>query len=660
MATTAFLCSGGKKPKGTVEIAENGLTNVSGYAYADVNVDAAPTLQSINVSPETYDVSVYPDPGYDGISGVTVSAVTAAIDANISEENIRSGVTVLGVTGTLEPGEELPDYLVKDGDTVTTLYFNTELPGAYIKLFLSSLTYGSPEPGTGIRYRYLGPGFITAADLSDAGFPGEYALVWADINDPAIFYSTVAVSAYGVSAPGWQTAAFSPSSPFTADLGSSDPAIIPIKDFVFAKQSVAFGSHGGGGGSGKAHTFAVPAVSGSYTYSGLSQSPVVTGFYSDFMTGSGDTSATHAGTYTITFSLSDPVNCQWSDGTVSDKSVPWSISKAALPTPSCAPSFLTLSPAVPSASFSVNRAGNGAVTASSDDPSLISVSVSGNTVTVTALSFASSDTATVSVNIGEGSDHLAYQGSVTYAVDVMSAADSVFTVRTTAANVTVPFAFRESVQNGVTIDWGDGSAPEIPNGTYTADASYGIDYTVLANHTYADAGIHTIKITPADNVIWAFGRQNGINNHYNVFNKISSYLNSSGSGEPSGVTAVSFEGGFGLLATGMYAFKCTSITSFKAVGSSFDAVSYSAFDTCPYLTTVELPAGTSVIASLAIAYCQSMSTLRIKAPNPPEMYANSFEAMKSTCRILVPSASVNDYRAVEHLSSRALYISADN
>jgi hypothetical protein len=279
-------------------------------------------------------------------------------------------------------------------------------------------------------------------------------------------------------------------------------------------------------------------------------------------------------------------------------------------------------------------------------------------VTVTALSFDSADTTTVSVYIGEGTNYLAYSDVITYAIDIASSVDSLFTIRTTSANVSVPFAFRESVQTGVTIDWGDGSTPVTPNGTYTADASYGISYTVLVNHTYTDAGLHTIKITPADNVIWAFGRQNGINNHYNVFNKISSYLNSSGAGEPSGVTAVSFEGGFGLLATGMYAFKCTSIKSFKVVGSSFEAISYSAFDTCPYLTTVELPAGTTVIASLAIAYCQAMNTLQIKALNPPEMYKNSFEAMKSTCLIYVPEASVNDYRATEALSSRALYVRA--
>ena len=40
----------------------------------------------------------------DGMSEVSISAVTASIDANITAGNIKDGVTILGVTGTLEAG----------------------------------------------------------------------------------------------------------------------------------------------------------------------------------------------------------------------------------------------------------------------------------------------------------------------------------------------------------------------------------------------------------------------------------------------------------------------------------------------------------------------------------------------------------------------------
>lgn len=43
------------------------------------------------------------DPGYDALSSVTVPVVTARIDGNIQSGNIRKGVEILGVTGTYEP-----------------------------------------------------------------------------------------------------------------------------------------------------------------------------------------------------------------------------------------------------------------------------------------------------------------------------------------------------------------------------------------------------------------------------------------------------------------------------------------------------------------------------------------------------------------------------
>lgn len=61
---------------------------------------AQPDLQAKTVNPSTSQQTVTPDQGKDGLSSVTVNAVTAAIDANIVAENILDGVTILGVTGS--------------------------------------------------------------------------------------------------------------------------------------------------------------------------------------------------------------------------------------------------------------------------------------------------------------------------------------------------------------------------------------------------------------------------------------------------------------------------------------------------------------------------------------------------------------------------------
>jgi len=71
-------------------------------AITKVTVEAAP-LESKTVTPSTDEVVVEATTtGKIGLSSVTVEAVTAAIDANITAGNIKKGVTILGVEGTYE------------------------------------------------------------------------------------------------------------------------------------------------------------------------------------------------------------------------------------------------------------------------------------------------------------------------------------------------------------------------------------------------------------------------------------------------------------------------------------------------------------------------------------------------------------------------------
>lgn len=62
------------------------------------------SLQEKTVSPSKTTQLVTPDSDYDGLSKVTVNAVTSSIDSNITASNIKSGVSILGVEGTLEEG----------------------------------------------------------------------------------------------------------------------------------------------------------------------------------------------------------------------------------------------------------------------------------------------------------------------------------------------------------------------------------------------------------------------------------------------------------------------------------------------------------------------------------------------------------------------------
>lgn len=78
--------------KGKTFTSENGL-KVSG-TYEPPSTE--PTLQAKSVTPTASEQVVTPDASYDGLSQVTVAG-----DANLTAENIKEGVSIFGVLGTL-------------------------------------------------------------------------------------------------------------------------------------------------------------------------------------------------------------------------------------------------------------------------------------------------------------------------------------------------------------------------------------------------------------------------------------------------------------------------------------------------------------------------------------------------------------------------------
>ena len=81
-------------------------------------------------------------------------------------------------------------------------------------------------------------------------------------------------------------------------------------------------------------TISVPSVTNtSYTYDGTAKSPTVGSFDTNEITQGGDSSATNAGTYSITFTLVDTSNTEWTDHTTAVKSVSWTIALESLTVP---------------------------------------------------------------------------------------------------------------------------------------------------------------------------------------------------------------------------------------------------------------------------------------------------------------------------------------
>lgn len=82
--------------------------DVEAEYYTHIYVNVKPSLVDLTVMPkvvdETYWAASSGDLSADGIQSVTVKAVTAAIDPNIKAENILTGVTILGITGSATGG----------------------------------------------------------------------------------------------------------------------------------------------------------------------------------------------------------------------------------------------------------------------------------------------------------------------------------------------------------------------------------------------------------------------------------------------------------------------------------------------------------------------------------------------------------------------------
>ena len=79
------------------------IENYVGLEQVNIN---APLMKFITIEPSKDESIIYNivdegdvAAGYVGIEQVTVPVVTAAIDSNITPENIKSGISIIGVTG---------------------------------------------------------------------------------------------------------------------------------------------------------------------------------------------------------------------------------------------------------------------------------------------------------------------------------------------------------------------------------------------------------------------------------------------------------------------------------------------------------------------------------------------------------------------------------
>lgn len=177
----------------------------------------------------------------------------------------------------------------------------------------------------------------------------------------------------------------------------------------------------------------------------------------------------------------------------------------------------------------------------------------------------------------------------------------------------VPLYFSQTVANGVTIDWGDGSATQTLSGTGNKNTT----------HTYADKGEYVISLNPADGCTLGLGHNS------------SSYCVMGSTGYKARVY-------------------CNMLQAVE-IGKSVTSISNSAFNSCSSLASVVIPDSVTSIGSNSFYSCSGMAFYDFRASKsvPTLSNTNAFTDIPSDCKIVVPDSLYDSWKTATNWSTYA-------
>ena len=187
----------------------------------------------------------------------------------------------------------------------------------------------------------------------------------------------------------------------------------------------------------------------------------------------------------------------------------------------------------------------------------------------------------------------------------------------TVGRMTVPLYIGQTVANGVSIDWGDGSTAKTLSGTGNVNTS----------HTYAEPGDYIISLMPDDGCTLSFGDGS------------SSYCVMGSTGNTNKVYCNMLQDvsiGKNVTSIGKYAFAyCYSLASIT-IPDSVTSIGSSAFYYCRSLASITIPDGVTSIGSSAFSGCNSLASITI--PTGVTSIGNSaFYDCNSLASITIPT-----------------------
>lgn len=201
----------------------------------------------------------------------------------------------------------------------------------------------------------------------------------------------------------------------------------------------------------------------------------------------------------------------------------------------------------------------------------------------------------------------------------------------------VPLYFQQTVANGVTIDWGDGSATETLSGTGK----------VKTTHAYAKIGDYVICLDVADGCTLELGHPLS---HYTVMGYVGNNQNKVYTNMLKKV-----EVGNGVTSIGNSVFyECYSLASIL-IPESVTSIGDSAFASCYSLANILIPESVTSIGGTAFYNCVSMKFCDFTKHTAVPTLSNTdaFKGIPSDCEIRVPAALYDEWISATNWSTYA-------
>ena len=198
----------------------------------------------------------------------------------------------------------------------------------------------------------------------------------------------------------------------------------------------------------------------------------------------------------------------------------------------------------------------------------------------------------------------------------------------------------------VTVDWGDGTAPDVLTGTNTSTVKW------TPNHEYATAGDYVITLT-VDGEMGFGGRAASYENAYILRN--SPTYDSCNIGYQNSLQRIEFGNGVTNIRDSAF-HSCYSLTSI-AIPDSVTEIAAQVFRVCRSLENISIPDSVTSIGDYAFADCSSLADINI--PNGVRTVGTSaFDGCYSLASVTIPdgvtSIGSNTFRSCYSL--RNVYV----